>query len=132
MFCTISKVSTIRQKAQTVLLYAKFESNIRVKHEFRLEYGMRPPDDKSIRRGYEQFRGTGRVEKIHYTGQPRICDEDVDHVRQAFVWSPKKSISQAISELQKLQTSVHRIIQKSLHLKPYKLQVIQKLTACDK
>jgi transposase len=54
-----------------------------------------PPDDKSIRRWYRQFRGTGSVEKRYSTGRPRRSDEDVDHVMQAFIRSPKKSISQA-------------------------------------
>jgi hypothetical protein len=34
------------------------------------------------------------------TGQPRGTEEDVDGVRQAFVWRPKKSISRASTELQ--------------------------------
>jgi hypothetical protein len=51
-------MSTVQQEAHIVLWYAKFESIIRIQREFRPEYGVRPPDDKSIRRWYEQFRGT--------------------------------------------------------------------------
>jgi hypothetical protein len=83
-------MSTVQRKAQTVLWYAKFESIIRVQREFRRECGVRPRDDKSITRWYEKFRETGSVEKIHSTARPRRSDEDVDHVRQAFIWSPKK------------------------------------------
>jgi hypothetical protein len=43
--------------------YAKFESIIRVQREIRPEYGARPPDDKSISRRYELYRGTGRMGK---------------------------------------------------------------------
>jgi hypothetical protein len=54
---------TVQQKAQTVLRRAKFESIIRVQSEFRCEYEVRPHDDRSIRRWYEQFRENGSVEK---------------------------------------------------------------------
>jgi hypothetical protein len=74
----------------------------------------------------------GIIEKRHSTGWPRRCDEDEDCVRQAFMWSPKKSISQVSAELQILQMTVCRILWKSPCLKPYKLLIIQKLTACDK
>jgi hypothetical protein len=40
----------VEQTTQIVLWYAKFESIIRVQGEYRTEYGVRPPDDKSIRR----------------------------------------------------------------------------------
>jgi hypothetical protein len=50
--------------------------------------------------------GTSNLERLavwgkkHSTGWPRRSDEDVDHVGQAFIWSPKKFISQASAELQ--------------------------------
>jgi hypothetical protein len=53
---------------------------------------VRPPEDKSIRRWYKQFRETRGVNSI---GRPRTTDEDVDLVRQAFIRSPKKSICRA-------------------------------------
>ncbi|KDR23208.1 hypothetical protein L798_07109 [Zootermopsis nevadensis] len=71
------------------------KSIIPVHREFRREYGVRPPDDKSIRKWHEQFRETGSVEKRHSTGWPRRYDEDVNSVRQAFMRSLTKSISQA-------------------------------------
>jgi hypothetical protein len=82
-----------------MLWYTKFGPIIRVKREFRREYGVRPPDDQSIRRKYEQIRDSGSVEK-QSSGRPRGSDEDVDRVRQAFIRSPKKSISRASTELQ--------------------------------
>jgi hypothetical protein len=57
----------------------------------------------SIRRWYS-------VEKKHSTGWPRRSSEDVDHVWQVFIQSPKKSISQSSAELQMLQMTVHRIL----------------------
>jgi hypothetical protein len=123
-FSAISTMSTIRvlQKAQTVLWHGKFESILRVQCEFRHEYGARSPDDKSITRTwYEQSGRTGSV-----------SNGDVDRVRQAFVRSPKQSISRSSVVLQMRQTTVHRILRKSLPLKTYKLLAFQKLTARDK
>jgi hypothetical protein len=49
------------------------------------------------------------VEKDVSAGWPRRSDEGVDRVRQAFTWSPKKSIFQVSAELQMLQMTIHRI-----------------------
>jgi hypothetical protein len=81
---------------------------------------VRPPDEKIIRKRYEQFGGTGSMEKRHSTGQPRRCDEDVNCVRQA-----RRSRSRA--ELQLPQTSVCRILRKSLRRKPHKLLIVGNL-----
>jgi hypothetical protein len=56
----------------------------------------------------------------------------VDRVGQAFTRSGKKSIARASAELQMPQTTVLRILQKCLLLKPYKSQAVQKLTTRDK
>jgi hypothetical protein len=70
--------------------------------------------------------------KRHSTGRSMRSGEDVDHVRQAFIRGLKKSISKASAESKMRQITFHRILQKNQHLKPYKLKVVQKLTACDK
>jgi hypothetical protein len=57
---------------------------------------------------------------------------DEDCARQAFIWKTKKSFSQARTELQILQMTVHRVLGKSLCLEPSNLQVVHKLTARDK
>jgi hypothetical protein len=51
---------------------------------------------------------------------------------QAFVGSLKTSISREDAQLHMSQMIVYRILQKSLLLPPYILQVVLKLTACDK
>jgi hypothetical protein len=66
---------------------------------------------------------------VHYTGM--TTDEDVDCVRLAFIRSPKKLISQESAELQMLQGLSTEFFRRAC-LKPYKLQVIQKLAACHK
>jgi hypothetical protein len=70
--------------------------------------------------------------KRNNTAWPNGSDEDVDHVRQPFIRSPKKSISWASAQLQMPQETVHRILWKSLCINPYKLHVVQKFTACYK
>jgi hypothetical protein len=62
----------------------------------------------SLKKGYEQFRGTSSVEERHSIGWPRRSDVDVDSVRQAFIRSPEKSISQASAELQMPLTIVQQ------------------------
>jgi hypothetical protein len=88
--------------------------------------------DRSTRRWCDQLGETGSAKKRHSTGRPRRPDEDANLVWQTFVRSLKKSNFRASAELQMLQTTVHRILRKSLRLKSYKLQVVQKLTAHDK
>jgi hypothetical protein len=72
------------------------------------------------------------VEKQYPAGPHGIADKDVDRVRQVFMQSLKKLISQASADLQMSQMTVRRILRKNLCLKPYKVQVIQIGTAHDK
>jgi hypothetical protein len=88
MFCVVTTISAVQQKAQTVLWYANFESIIQVHCEFGCECGVRLPDDKSM-----QVREGGSVENRTSTGQPARSDEGVDRVRQASVWSLEKLIT---------------------------------------
>jgi hypothetical protein len=80
----------------------------------------------------QAIKETVSVEKRHSTGQHWRCDEGMDHVRQDFIWSPKKPISQASAVLQMSQMTIHRILLKSLCLYPYTVQIIQKLAASNK
>jgi hypothetical protein len=92
---------------------------------------VRPLDEKIIRKWYEQCRESSSVEKGHATGQSRRCGEEVIMLERLPNGVPR-SVFQANAELQMLQTATRRILWKSQHLKPYKLQVAQKLTAYDK
>jgi hypothetical protein len=80
LFCVISTLCSVEQKAQVVLWYATFKPITVVHHKFRHEYGVRSPDDKRIKRWYEQFRETGSVEKRHCAECPRRFQEGVDCV----------------------------------------------------
>jgi hypothetical protein len=82
MFCATTTMSKIQQKAQSMLWYAKFKSTVRVQCEFTCELRCMPLDDLEM----------GSVEKRHSAGWPKRSDEDVDHVRQAFIQSLKKMI----------------------------------------
>jgi hypothetical protein len=73
----------------------------------------------------------------------RILGDGMSNLERRAVWKKdvllsglgdlmKMWISRANAKLQMLQNTVHGILMKSVHLKPYKLQVVQKLTACDK
>ncbi|KAG8222213.1 hypothetical protein J437_LFUL001410 [Ladona fulva] len=45
---------------------------------------------------------------------------------------PKKSISQANHELLMTQSTVWRVLKRCLHMKPYRLQLLQALNPADK
>jgi hypothetical protein len=77
-------MSTVQRKVQTVLWYAKFEFIIRVQREFRSDYGLRPSENKSIRRWYGQFRESDSMEKRHSTGRYGRSYENVDRLRHPF------------------------------------------------
>jgi hypothetical protein len=105
--------------------YAKFETIIRVQHESKREYGTTPSDGRD---GTRSSRGTGSVDKRRSTWWPRRSDEDVDCVKQVFIQIPKKSISRASAELEMLQMTVHRSLQKSL-ISSHTSEVVQKIMA---
>jgi hypothetical protein len=70
MFLAMGTICAVQQKAQAMLWF-----------KFSMKLGMRPADDKSIRRWYKQFRETDTVQNRHSTGQPSRYDEDADRVR---------------------------------------------------
>jgi hypothetical protein len=94
--------------------YAKYEPIIQVQHECKREYGATLSDGRALGDGTRSSRETGSVDKRHSIEWPRRSDEDVDCVKQVFIQIPKKLISRASAELQMLQMTVHRSLQKSL------------------
>lgn len=71
------------------------------------------------------------MEKIHSPGRPTRSDEDVNRAKWACIWSQKKSSPETVG-LETPQTTVHTNLLQSRYLNPYKLQVVQKLTAHDR
>ena len=75
--------------------------------KFGNEYGRPPPDVKSIKAWYSVFVETGSVGDLNRSGRPRVSDETVDAVREAFQRSPGAS-----KELRVPQSTVVKILHK--------------------
>lgn len=124
---------TVQQKAQCIIWFAELKSIVSVQRRFRQTYvGQIAPDDKAIRRWFNQFRETGNVEKKHSTGRPRTSEENVERIRQSCVRSPKKSIARRSLELQIPKTTIQNILHKRLRLHAYKIQLRQQIKLTDR
>jgi hypothetical protein len=71
----------------------------------------------------EKFKETGCVAKQKSSGRPGTSEENVKHIRQSCVRSPKKSIAHRNLELGIQKTTIQNIIHKHLHLYAYKIQL---------
>ncbi|GBM89174.1 hypothetical protein AVEN_261174-1 [Araneus ventricosus] len=58
---------------------------VTVQRRFRLEYrNCQSPGKNTIKRWYEQFKGTGNVRHRKGAGRPSVSDEFVERVRKTF------------------------------------------------
>ncbi|PNF40249.1 hypothetical protein B7P43_G07078 [Cryptotermes secundus] len=121
-----------QQKAFCVLEFAKTNSVVTVQRAFRRRFGINPPCPKNIRRWFRQFQESGCLCKGKSPGRPRVSEEQVARIRAAFERSPRKSTNRASRELAIPQSTVWRVLTVRLHLKPYRLQLVQALTNDDK
>lgn len=125
-------MATAQQKAFCVIEYGRSESTTVVQRAFRTKYGVKPPDRWCIKRWYKQFTENGCLCKGKSSGRPRTSDENVARIQQAFVRSPGKSTRRASRELEIPQSTVWRVLRKRLAMKPYRLKLVQALSAADK
>ncbi|PNF43566.1 hypothetical protein B7P43_G03926 [Cryptotermes secundus] len=121
-----------QQKAFWVLEFAKTNSVVTVQRAFRRRFGSNPPCPKNIRRWFRQFQESGCLCKGRSPGRPRVSEEQEARIRAAFERSPRKSTDRASRELAIPQSTVWRVLTVRLHLKPYRLQLVQALTNDDK
>ncbi|PNF16254.1 hypothetical protein B7P43_G11654 [Cryptotermes secundus] len=121
-----------QQKAFCVLEFAKTNAVITVQRAFRRRFGINPPCPKNIRRWVRQLQESGCLCKGKSPGRPRVSEEQVATIRAAFERSPRKSTDRASRELAIPQSTVWRVLTVRLHLKPYRLQLVQALTNDDK
>ncbi|PNF27273.1 hypothetical protein B7P43_G05161 [Cryptotermes secundus] len=121
-----------QQKAFCVLEFAKTNSVVMVQCSFRRRFGINPPCPKNIRRWFRQFQESVCLCKGKSPGRPRVSEEQVARIRAAFERSPRKSTNRASRELAIPQSTVWRVLTVRLHLKPYRLQLVQALTNDDK
>lgn len=122
---------TIEEKTFCVFSYKSSLSLITVQREFRRRFRKNPPTHQSILRWYRQFQDSGNVLKRKSSGRPRVPLETVARVRQCFEQRPQQSLGSAVHELGLPKSTVWKVLRKSLLLKPYRLQLLQKLKQGD-
>ena len=74
---------------------------------------------------------TGTVFNTRRSGRPRISEENIEYVRQAFQRSPIKSIRTAARHLELPRSTVHKVLHNNLRLYAYKVQMLQALQPND-
>ncbi|GBM88637.1 hypothetical protein AVEN_223226-1 [Araneus ventricosus] len=89
-------------KSANCVWYSEFKSIVAVERKwYTLHPGEKAPDDKSLNRWMKKFKETGSVAKGASPGQPRTS-ENVEHIRQSCVRSPKRSIARRSLAFRKL------------------------------
>ncbi|PNF19518.1 hypothetical protein B7P43_G02327 [Cryptotermes secundus] len=121
-----------QQKAFCVLEFAKTNLVVTVQCAFQRRFGINPPCPKNIRHWFRQFQESGCLCKGKSPGRPRVSEEQVARIHAAFERSPRKLTNRASRELAIPQSTVWRVLTVCLHLKPYRLQLVQALTNDDK
>ncbi|PSN56266.1 hypothetical protein C0J52_00389, partial [Blattella germanica] len=91
---------------------------ITVQRAFRRQINCDPPIANNIRRWHNQPATTGCKGKS--VGRPRVSEENVQRVRDAFVRNPKKSVRKDSSELAMPVMTVWKVLRKRLHIRPYR------------
>ena len=72
---------------------------ITVQREFRARFRKDTPCRNKITRWYRLFVETGCFCKGESPGRPRVSDDNIERVRDAFMRSPRKSVTRASREL---------------------------------
>jgi transposase len=102
--------ATKQEKAFCVLDYAQSKSVTTVQRNFRRCFGKDPPSRKSIYDWHRKLETTGCLRQRKTLGRPRVSEENVQRIRQAFLSSPEKSIPKASRELQIPRTTVWKVL----------------------
>ena len=121
-----------QQKAFCVLEFAKTKSIVTVQRAFQGQFHINAPSPKNIRRWFQQFQERGCLCKKKSPGRPSVSEAHVTRIRSTFERSPRKSTYRASRELAIPQSTVWRVLRRRLHLKPYRLCLVQALTDDDK
>jgi len=125
---------TVDQKVKVVLLYTETKSVVETQRRFRAHFGTRwAPCKQTIYRLCQQFETNGSLlEKKQPHPASVRTPANIEAVCVALIRSPSKSTRRASAELGISRQSLQRIIHSDLHLFPYKITVMHKLTATDK
>lgn len=121
------------ERARCVLLYHETNSATAVQRRFRTEYQKEPPSRPTIYSWHKNFIETGcAVVHSKSPGRPGVSNAVVEQIRETFVRSPRKSTNRASRESGIPQPTVWKVLRKRLHLRPYKLTMVQQISDLDK
>jgi len=67
---------------------------------------------------------TGCLCKGKSPGRPRVSDDSIERVREAFQRNPRKSAARASKELDMPNITVWKVLRKRLCFKPYKMRLV--------
>ena len=125
-------MTTSAQKAFCVQNFSKFQSVTKVQRAFSTQYKTKAPTSQSIRRWCKQFGDTGSVQKGKLTGRPCVNNDTVNLIKQAFENNPVMSTNHASRQLGIPQSTIWKILRKTLKMKPFMFSVHQELKPDDK
>ena len=125
---------TIDQKVKVVLFYAETKSVLATQKRFLANFGTKwAPCKQTIYRLCQQFETNGSVlEKKRPLPASVRTPANIEAVRVALTRIPSKSTRGASVELGISRRLLQRILHSDLHLFPYKMTVLHKLTVIDK
>ena len=125
-------VFTSRKKAFCVLKYARTNQSKTVQRASVRKFSKKSPTAKQIWSWKKKFEDEGCLCRAKGSGQPATAEGKVERIRQTLLRNPKKSIRRTSMETLIPPTTVWRVVRKCLVMKPYKMQVVQAITAPDK
>ena len=87
--------------------------------------------EENLNRWHNQFATAGCLCKGKSVGRPRVSEENVQRVWNSFLRNPKKSVRKASRERGLPMMTVWKVLRKRLHMRPYRLQMLQALKPID-
>ena len=115
-----------------MLRFEVSRSVITVQREFHARFRKDAPHRNNITRWYRQFVETGCLCKGKSPGRPRVSDDNIERLREAFQQSPHKSVARESRELDMPKITVWKMLRKWLCFKPYKMRLVEAHTPPDK
>lgn len=125
------KMLSTSERVELVLLMHELKSVTLVQRRLKQEGKSHVPSDKTINSLYQKFISTGTVLDAERSGRPSTSAENVAAVDSAFKSEPSLSLRRASTQLGIPRSTVHDVLRKKLHMRPYHIQLVQELYADD-
>lgn len=122
---------SMQQKAKCVEKMIELKSVTAVRRWYAIEYGNPAPSANSLRGWLQEFQERGTVGHRPRSGRPRISDEDVARIEQAFQENPKQSLRGASAALGIPFSTIRKVLRENLKMFPYRISFLQQLLPED-